>query len=243
MGFQIIDQGMRVPLTAGTFTTPRRRVERVQYITKDAKVERQADDFPGQEQREREKQKPQNLPKQVYQKTEYPQQRNSFQADRIMSSPVLTVLPETRLDEAWEIIREQRFRHLPILTSDKKLVGIISDRDLLREAAHREIARDIPPAGHHVQKVSGTGEKANDGRSNTDNNKPSSSKKTVLDICKRRILTATPDTELREIAKILIEEHIGAMPIVDENGNLLGMITRSDVLRAIVVYGVIDLLI
>ncbi|MCF6149046.1 MAG: CBS domain-containing protein [Candidatus Kuenenia sp.] len=241
MGFQVIDQGIRVPATPGTFTTPPRKVERLQHITKDKKVERHEEDL--QEREQKEKQKPQTSRKQIYQKTEYTHQKNSILANQIMSSPLLTILPDTTLNEAWEIIRERRFRHLPILSSDKKLVGIVSDRDLLREAAHIEISREKQSANSFVKKTFETEIKPYNGGSYTEGVKESQKKKTVQDICRTRVLTATPDTNIREIAKILIEEHIGSMPIVDENGTLLGMITRSDVLRTIVTYGALDLLI
>ena len=243
MGFQVIDQGIRFPLTAGIFTTPPRRVERLQHTAKDKRVEENKDNLQEREQREKEKQKPHSSSTLMYQKTEYPHQRNSFHANQIMSSPVVTIQPDTRLDEAWEIIKEQRFRHLPILTPDKKLAGIISDRDLLREATQSKASENKQPVNTPVQKSYEADAHYADAGFYQEGIYTFSKNKTVLDICKTRILTATPDTELREIAKILIEEHIGSMPIVDENNHLLGIITRSDVLRTIVANGAIDLLI
>ncbi|TVM01082.1 MAG: hypothetical protein CV080_05975 [Candidatus Kuenenia stuttgartiensis] len=243
MGFQIIDQGTRFPLTAGMFTTPPRRVERLQHTAKDKRIEENKDNLQEREQRENKKQKPRSSSTLIYQKTEYPHQRNSLHANQIMSSPVVTILPDTRLDEAWEIIREHRFRHLPILTPNKKVAGIISDRDLLREAAQSEASGDKQPVNTPAQKWYEADAHYTDAGFYHDNIYTFPKKKTVLDICKTRILTATPDTELREIAKILIEEHIGSMPIVDENNHLLGIITRSDILRTIVANGAIDLLI
>ena len=243
MGFQVIDQGIRFPLTAGIFTTPPRRVERLQHTAKDKIIEENKEYLQEKEQQQKKTQKPRSSSTLMYPKAEYPQQRNSFHANQIMSSPVVTILPDTRLDEAWKIIREQRFRHLPILTPDKKLAGIISDRDLLREAAQSEASGNKQPVNTPVQKWYEADAHYTDAGFYQDDIYTFPKKKTVLDICKTRILTATPDTELREIAKILIEEHIGSMPIVDENNHLLGIITRSDVLRTIVANGAIDLLI
>lgn len=48
------------------------------------------------------------------------------------------------------------------------------------------------------------------------------------------ILTARPETELRSIADIMIGHRIGCLPIVDERGVLVGILTRTDILRAIV---------
>jgi len=48
-----------------------------------------------------------------------------------------------------------------------------------------------------------------------------------------RVLTAHPDTEIRTIARVLFEERIGAMPIVNEAGLPKGILTRSDILRTV----------
>lgn len=96
MGFQIIDQGTRFPLTAGMFTTPPRRVERLQHTAKDKRIEENKDNLQEREQRENKKQKPRSSSTLMYQKTEYPHQRNSLHANQIMSSPVVTILPDTR---------------------------------------------------------------------------------------------------------------------------------------------------
>ena len=55
------------------------------------------------------------------------------------------------------------------------------------------------------------------------------------------VITATPDTRIREIARLLIERRIGAMPIMDKYDNLVGIITRSDVLRAVVNHAPLEL--
>jgi len=60
------------------------------------------------------------------------------------------------------------------------------------------------------------------------------SKKMIKDLLISRVLTATPDTPIREVAKILFDERIGAMPILDEKDKLVGLITRSDILRALI---------
>jgi acetoin utilization protein AcuB len=50
---------------------------------------------------------------------------------------------------------------------------------------------------------------------------------------KNRILTALPSTEIRQIARVMLNEHVGAMPIVTELGELVGIITRTDILRTV----------
>ena len=55
------------------------------------------------------------------------------------------------------------------------------------------------------------------------------------------VLTARPETEIQAIAEVMISHHIGCLPIVDENGALLGVLTQTDILRAIVNHAPIEL--
>jgi CBS domain-containing protein len=49
-----------------------------------------------------------------------------------------------------------------------------------------------------------------------------------------RVLVASPDTSIREIAQVLFEQRIGAMPVIDSQRALAGIVTRSDILRTVV---------
>jgi acetoin utilization protein AcuB len=65
------------------------------------------------------------------------------------------------------------------------------------------------------------------------NDKAVADKKNITDLVRSRVLTASPDTRISEIARIMFDERIGAMPVLDESHQLVGMITRSDILRTI----------
>lgn len=54
------------------------------------------------------------------------------------------------------------------------------------------------------------------------------------DLIVERVLTATPDTSIRDVARVMYEHHIGALPIVTINGDLRGIITREDILRTLI---------
>lgn len=55
----------------------------------------------------------------------------------------------------------------------------------------------------------------------------------VKSIATPEVITALPTTEIREIAKLMFEERIGSVPIVSAEGSLVGIITRSDILRTV----------
>jgi acetoin utilization protein AcuB len=57
----------------------------------------------------------------------------------------------------------------------------------------------------------------------------------VSSFMSKLVIVASKDTEIREIARVMFEERIGCMPITDDPGNLIGIVTRSDILRTLVV--------
>ena len=128
-------------------------------------------------------------------------------AKQVMTSPIVSIGLKSPIADAWKLFHHRRFRHVPVVNGEDRIVGILSDRDLWREAAgiHQH------PEAESVALAS----------------------LTVQDIMVDRVLTAHPDTEIRTIARVMFEERIGAIPIVNEEGNPLGIITRSDILRTV----------
>ena len=135
--------------------------------------------------------------------------RKIILAQDLMTQPVFTISPNLSLNNAWQIITEKRFRHLLISSGENKLIGILSDRDLLKEFIALQ----------------------NKERAMIN----------VSEIMRTDILSATPDTEIREIARVLFEERVGCMPILDSNYKLTGIITRSDILRALLTNSPLEL--
>lgn len=132
-------------------------------------------------------------------------------AQDIMSTPVVSVSSRSAMREVNRIFTDKRFRHLPVVADDGNLVGIISDRQVLKYNSL-----------HIVRKTDHESEPV-----------------TSVMVCE--VLTATPDTLIRDIARIMFEERIGSVPIVNSKLALLGMITRSDILRTIITNGPIQL--
>jgi CBS domain-containing protein len=53
----------------------------------------------------------------------------------------------------------------------------------------------------------------------------------VADVMTRDVITVTPETPLRELAQILSEKHINGVPVVDDKGNVLGVVSESDLVN------------
>lgn len=136
-------------------------------------------------------------------------------AEQIMSTPVMTLTPDAPLSEAWKVLREKKVHHVPVVSGEGHAVGILSDRDLLRgrpNAARRDARVDTADPPTLVRHL----------MSNI-------------------LLTATPDTEIREIARVIVDERIGCLPILDPSRRLQGILTSTDILRCVVNHAPLDL--
>jgi acetoin utilization protein AcuB len=136
--------------------------------------------------------------------------RAKILARGIMSSPVVSLPVTASLSQAWEVVHAKRFRHIPILGADDTVVGMLSDRDLFRGTMESILAGTT----WSTKQVDTP----------------------IQNLVSHPVLVASPDAELRAIARVLLEERIGALPIVSETGGLVGMITRSDILRVLVAH-------
>jgi len=136
-------------------------------------------------------------------------------ARQIMSTPVTTLTSAMSAEEALTHFQRSQLRHLPVISSNGKVTGIVSDRDILRYM---------------------TGLYEN----HLNNTAPRKVGDNVEQLMQSPVLTASQKTDVRYIARLFIERRIGAMPIVTD-GKLKGIITRSDILHAVMSHYDIEL--
>ncbi|MFM8552099.1 MAG: HPP family protein [Nitrospiraceae bacterium] len=150
--------------------------------------------------------------RQAYAQVGSPQARKpALLAQDIMNAPVQTLRPETQLKEAWAFIKAKGFRHLPIVSPDGTLVGIVSDRDLLRSSSTLEAPAAYPTP------------------------------QTLSAVMTTHVLTATPATEIHELARVMLAERISALPIIDDHRKPMGIVTISDILRCVMLRAPLEL--
>jgi acetoin utilization protein AcuB len=125
-----------------------------------------------------------------------------------MSPQVISIPPTMGIREAFFKMKENGIRHLPIVDKNNSLVGIISDRELRRPNWVDE-AQDIA----HVYYL--------------DNSM------LVSDVMITNVhIIHTYDT-LNKAVSLLLDNHIGAAPVMDKTGTLVGMLSAIDLLRAL----------
>lgn len=127
-----------------------------------------------------------------------PSEQIDFFAIDIMNRPVFSMPVDSSLKKIRDEMKARDIRHVP-LVKDHKILGMISDRDLLKV--------DLSGTFLFLK---------------------------AEDIMTTVLIVAEEETPLAHIARVLMEEKISALPIVDKAHKLVGMISRTDILRAVV---------
>jgi len=125
-----------------------------------------------------------------------------------MSPRVLSIPPTMGIREAFFKMKENAIRHLPIVDENNTLIGIISDRELRRPNWVDE-AQDIS----HVYYL--------------DNSM------LVSDVMITNVHVVHTYDTLSKAVSLLLDNHIGAAPVLDKTGTLVGMLSSIDLLRAL----------
>lgn len=141
-----------------------------------------------------------------------------MQARDVMVAPVHTVKPSSLVKEAAQLLLQHRISAAPVVDEHGKLVGIITEGDLLHRSEtgterqrwlrafldSRVLAADYVKA--HARKVG--------------------------DVMTRKVVTASPETPLAEIATLLERNSIKRIPIV-KDGRLVGIVSRANLVQAV----------
>jgi CBS domain-containing protein len=127
----------------------------------------------------------------------------------IMSSPVLVIGPETTLPTANALMKQHNIRHLPVVENGR-LVGIISRGDLREASITAGINADSYELHFMLDRL------------------------TMGKLMSRRVFSVTPDAFIVHAAELMTENKIACLPVVDEKGGVVGIVTESDLLRMLV---------
>ncbi|MBM9605133.1 CBS and ACT domain-containing protein [Desulfopila inferna] len=128
-----------------------------------------------------------------------------------MAKDLITVTPEITLAAAKALMEKKNIRHLPVVDDQGKLLGIVTDRDM----------RDAQPSTLLAKEdYSRTYQKVMQHR--------------VADIMIKNPLTISPFYTLQDTLLVMGKKKVGALPVIDEDGYLKGIMSTRDLLRAFV---------
>jgi CBS domain-containing protein len=144
-----------------------------------------------------------------------------MKARDVMVSPVITVGDNDTVRDVAKLLIAKRISAVPVVNGAGKLVGIVTEADLMRRVeagtehsyswwlsfflGDRAIAADYVKS-HAVK---------------------------VTDIMTREVKTADPETPLHEVADLFEEHHIKSAPIVSKAGDLVGIVSRANIIQAV----------
>lgn len=141
----------------------------------------------------------------------------------VMSHDPIAVKPEMPLKEAIKILAERRISGLPVLNDQGKLLGIISETDLMWQESGV-----TPPA--YIMILDSVIFLENPARYEQEIHKALGA--TVGEVMSKDPLTTTPEKLLSAAARLMHERNIHRLPVLDGNGKLVGILTRGDIIRA-----------
>jgi CBS domain-containing protein len=142
----------------------------------------------------------------------------------VMTSPVLSVRPDTPLQEAVTLLSNHHISGLPVVDSDGALVGELSEKDLMV----RESGVD---AGPYVMFLDAVIYLRNPLEWNRQVHQVLGS--TVGDLMSTKVHTCSASTSLPQAARLLNDRRIQRLFVVDAQGLTVGVLTRGDVVRAL----------
>jgi CBS domain-containing protein len=143
-----------------------------------------------------------------------------MKARDVMVSPVVTVKPSASVQEAAKLLVERRISAVPVVDDQGKVIGIISEGDLLHRAevgTERQrswwllgLTDEETLAAEYVKARA----------------------RKVADVMASSVMTATPDAPLHELAALMETKSIKRVPIV-EDGRLVGIVSRANLVQAV----------
>jgi CBS domain-containing protein len=126
-----------------------------------------------------------------------------------MTRDVITITPDTSLSEAHRLMTEKRIRRLPVVDHGK-LVGLITLGDVRSAEPSAASTLSVWEMNNLLAKL------------------------TVAEIMTREPVTINQEATISTVAEIMLEKKFSGLPVVDEQGQLVGIITESDIFRLVV---------
>jgi len=139
----------------------------------------------------------------------------------LMTSFVVTVRPDATIEYAAQLMLQHRISGLPVTASDGAVLGVVTERDLLRRAETGTEKRHVRCASLLI----GPGRLAQEyvhahGRK-------------VGDVMTDRVISVTPETPICYLVGLMETKHVKRLPVVDQ-GRLVGIVSRADVMAAVI---------
>ena len=148
----------------------------------------------------------------------------------VMTKDVVTLNAFMSIRDAVEVLARRGISGAPVVDNTGKLMGVMTESDILKavEDAADEV-RMVFPSLH----TTGVMFELTKGEKEILDAFEEAGNTVVMDVMSKNVVTGSPDTTLNEAASLLVEHRINRLPVVDEDGHVVGIITRGDIVRAL----------
>ncbi len=123
-----------------------------------------------------------------------------------MRRPVFTISAETTLDEALELMEKEHIRRLPVVDKDGSLIGIVTERDLVKASPSDATLLDKWEVKSMMSKLP------------------------IEKIMTRQVITITEDMPLEEAARVMADKKVSGLPVLRDN-KVVGILTETDIFK------------
>ena len=130
---------------------------------------------------------------------------------RSMTRKVITVDPDKTVFEAQELMAHNHIRHLPVIDQDQQLIGIVTDRDIRSALPYNFIKDSCSP--EQREEICSL---------------------TVKDVMTDDPITVSPTYTIQDALLLIQKSKVGALPVVEDDGKLSGILSVRDLLRAFI---------
>lgn len=126
--------------------------------------------------------------------------------ERRMTRNPVTATPDMNIQEAKELMKKEKVHRLPVLDSEKKLVGVISEKDILEAAPSPVSTLSAYEMNYLMNKL------------------------TVKKLMSRHPVTLDKNATIEEAARLMIDQDLSCLPVL-EDGKLVGIVSKSDLFK------------
>ncbi len=123
-----------------------------------------------------------------------------------MTHPVITISPDMPIVEALDLMKREHIRRTPVVDGNGKLVGIVSDKDLLNASPSPATSLSVWELNYLLSKVK------------------------VEDVMTKDVIFVTENTPIEQAARIMADNKIGGLPVV-RGDDVVGIITETDLFK------------
>ncbi|MES2947169.1 MAG: CBS domain-containing protein [Pseudomonadota bacterium] len=136
--------------------------------------------------------------------------------DAVMNSPVVTIPDTATVEQAWQVLAQNHLGQAPVVDAARVLIGLVTRADLM----HPE---RMPGPDSHVQVWS------------------TLLLQNVAEVMLTPVPSVSADADIRRVARVLLDSGLPGLPVADDEGQVTGFVSRSDILRAVVADPPLDL--